>query len=104
MYNPEGNEFDFEYIELYAENEDVSGYYFDGITFEFEENTTIDGYIIIANTKYEEGENNDFYDRYNKEADFEFSGSLTNGGETITLYDENGFVVDEITYDEYINQ
>ncbi len=99
MYNPEGNEFDFEYIELYAENEtDVSDFYFEGITFKFPKNTTIKDYLIIANTKEEEGENNDFKDKYQRDADFEFDGSLTNSGETISLRDAYGNIVDSVSY------
>ncbi len=99
MYNPEGNEFDFEYLELYTDTQvNVSDYYFDGITFKFPRNTTINGYVILANTKEDIGPNNDFQDLYNKSANFEFDGSLTNSGETITLYDAQGSIIDMLQY------
>ena len=99
MYNPEGNEFDFEYLELYTDTQtNVSDYYFEGITFKFPKNTTINGYVVLANTKEDVGPNNDFQDKYNKSADFEFDGSLTNSGETITLYDAPGSIIDMLQY------
>ena len=99
MYDPEGNEFDFEYIELYSENEtNIEDFYFDGITLKFPQNTSINGYTILANTKEDVGDNNDFKDKYQRDADFEFDGSLTNSGETITLYDSKGSIIDRVTY------
>src|SRR3989344_3199158 len=99
MYDPSGNEYDFEYLELYSEElEDISGYYFDGITFTFPQNTTLEGYLVIANTKNDTGTNNDFNDKYNKYTSFEFDGSLSNSGETLTLYDKNGNIIDSVQY------
>lgn len=98
MYNPIGNDYDFEYLELFAENlTDVSNYSFEGITFTFPENYSFDGYLLLANTNYDE--DNDFQDRYNVSPDFEYSGTLSNNGEAITLYDANRYVIDFVVYD-----
>ncbi len=98
MYNPSGNEFDFEYIELYSEQMiNLTNYYFEGIDFVFP-GYEFSGYLIIANTANDTGPNNDFRDRYGFDADFEFGGSLSNSGETLILYDSNGTIVNDASY------
>lgn len=102
MYNPAGDEFDFEYIELFGEGENISRWSFEGIDFTFPENTTIQGYLVIANTLNDTGENNDFLDRYvNVSCRFEYMGNLLNTGETIILRDSSGAIVDVVDYDDW---
>jgi hypothetical protein len=105
MYNPAGNEPDFEYIELFAENSSVGNWAFEGINFRFP-NITLDGYVIIANTVDENGTQNDFLDRYNKTDSviFEFKGSLKNTGETIILRDDKEKIVDVVTYGNWAQE
>ncbi|MBW3014690.1 hypothetical protein KY335_05645, partial [Candidatus Woesearchaeota archaeon] len=70
------------------------------------------GYLVLANTNRDDGEDNDFTDRYNFSADFEFTGSLSNTGETVVLYNANNSMIDSVSYDpgtegyslEYYNQ
>jgi len=101
MYNPEGNDFDFEYIEIYGE-ENLSGWSFEGINFIFPDNVTINGYEVISNTLFDEGEDNDFLDRYPEtECRFEYTGSLLNTGETIILRDNEGKIKDVVTYGDW---
>jgi len=100
MYNPSGNEFDFEYVELYGQGDNVSSWSFEGIDFTFPENSTINGFAVIANTAYEDGENNDFYDRYGFNTSFDYTGSLLNGGESIVLRDADGKIVEIVDYSD----
>jgi hypothetical protein len=106
MYNPAGNEYDFEYIELYSDaQQDISDWYFEGIGLIFPSNTSINGYLVIANTLSDTGENNDFLDRYpNINCSFEYTGTLSNTGETTILRDNNNNIVDIITYDDSVNE
>ena len=105
MYDPEGNEYDFEYIELYGEGEDISNWYFEGIDFIFPANTQINGYLVIANTLNESGDNNDFLDRYpHINCSFEYTGTLSNDGETIILRDNSDHIIDLVTYDDWVNE
>jgi len=105
MYNPSGNEYDFEYLELYGEGEDISNWYFEGIGFTFPSNTTIDNYLVIANTLNDTGLDNDFLDRYpDINCSFEYTGTLSNTGETIILRDNNDNIADIITYDDSVNE
>ncbi len=93
MYNPEGNDYDFEYIELYGEGENISEWHFEGISFTFPANTIINGYLVIANTLNDPGDNNDFLDRYpGVSCNFEYSGSLLNEGELISLWNKSELV------------
>jgi len=104
MYNPAGNEYDFEYIELYGEGEDISNWYFEGIDFIFPANTTINGYLVIANTLNDSGPDNDIFDRYpDINCSFEYIGTLSNTGETIILRDNNN-IIDLVTYDDSVNE
>jgi len=98
MYNPPGDDYDFEYIELYSNRTNVSGWYFSGIDFVFPNNTTIENYTIIANTCYDDGEDNDFMDRYNISCEYEYKGTLANIGENISLFDSEGNLVDSVFY------
>jgi hypothetical protein len=105
MYNPSGNDNDFEYIELYGEGDNISGYYFEGIEFIFPKNSSIIEYVIIANTLNESGEDNDFIDRYNNMSRvFEFKGSLLNSGETIILRDDKDKIIDIVTYYDWSSE
>ncbi|MBW2965512.1 lamin tail domain-containing protein [Candidatus Woesearchaeota archaeon] len=105
MYNPAGNEYDFEYIELYGQGEDISNWYFEGIGFTFPSNTAINNYLVIANTLNDSGENNDFLDRYpNTNCNHEYTGTLLNTGETIILRDNNDNIIDVVTYDDWVNE
>ncbi len=97
MYNPLGNDYDFEYLELYGEQENISGWYFEGIDFVFAENTTIDGYLVLANTLLDGAGN--FHERYpDCPCKDEYNGTLSNDGETIILRDSDGNIVDLVTY------
>ena len=106
MYNPEGNEYDFEYIELFSDaQENISNWYFEGIDFMFPANTIINGYLVIANTLNDAGENNDFLDRYpNVNCSFEYTGTLLNTGETTILRDNNDNIIDTVTYDDWVSE
>ncbi|MBR9700203.1 lamin tail domain-containing protein [Candidatus Woesearchaeota archaeon] len=102
MYNPSGNEFDFEYLELYGQG-NLSGWMFEGIDLVFPENSSIDGHMVIANTLFDEG-GGDFFDRYGFNASFEYKGSLHNDGETIILRDGKNKIVDIVTYDDLVEE
>src|SRR3989344_6246486 len=86
MYNPDGNEQDFEFIELFG-NESVAGWYFEGIDFVFP-NTTIEGYVVIA------ADANQSSYRYGTNISFDFKGSLKNTGETLILRNGKGEIID----------
>jgi len=98
MYNPPEDDYDFEYIELYSNKTNVSGWYFSGIDFVFPNNTTIENYTIIANTCYDDGEDNDFIDKYNVSCEYEYKGTLANTGENISLFDSKGNLIDSVFY------
>ncbi|MBW2986938.1 lamin tail domain-containing protein [Candidatus Woesearchaeota archaeon] len=95
MYDPVGNDYDYEFVELYSnESENISRFYFEGIDFQFPENTMIDGYLVVANTL------SDFQIRYpNISVEFEYKGSLSNSGETLTLLNATGDIIDSISYE-----
>jgi len=96
MYNPAGNDYDFEFIELYSnETINLSNYYFEGIDFVFPENITMDGYSVIANTC-----NENFTVHYNVNCSLEYQGTLSNQGETITLFSPDGGIVAQVNYSD----
>ena len=96
MYNPDGNEQDFEFIELFG-NESVAGWHFEGIGFEFP-NVSIQGYTVVA------ADTKEFFNRYGINTTFDFKGSLKNTGETIILRDAQGDIVDVVTYDDWAEE
>ncbi len=92
MYNPEGSDNHYEYIELHSDQQsNLSNYYFEGIDLTFDD-TDFEGYFVICKDKEK------FSERYNVSCEEEYSGSLLNSGETITLYNYLGEIVDEVTY------
>ena len=99
MYNPAGDDYDFEYIELYSDEEiDLSNYYFEGIDFVFPENTIIQDYLIVANTCNDSGEMNDFTDKYDMECYYEYKDTLSNNGEEIVLFSPDGGTAAQVDY------
>lgn len=91
-----------EYIEIRNRSEnavDVSGWEFDGIRFRFSEETELipdQNYLIAADgdalgMRYEMDSHSILGD---------FSGNLRNGGERITLFDQNGIVIDTVDYED----
>ena len=98
-YNPAGD--DAEFIELYNnsnESIDLSGWSIDGIDL------TIDfGTVLLANEYIVFTDN---YETFRGQYDgnilvgAQYSGGLSGGGETITLLDRSGNVVDEVSYDD----
>lgn len=96
MYNPAGDDYSYEFIEFYLnESADISGFYFEGIDFAFPENTTLAGYILIANTC-----NENFTERYDVQCDFEYGGTLSNSGEQIILFSPDGGIVEQVNYSD----
>lgn len=99
-YNPsplQGDDEIYEFIELYNAGEntvDLSGYHFtEGITFTFPDGTIIQPgeYIVVACTS-------STYQGRGYQV-FQWSaGRLDNAGETITLADRYGNVIDTVTY------
>jgi len=100
MYNPAGNEFDFEYFELYGRG-NIGNWSIEGAEITFPPNTTIDGYLIVARTPSSPGEDNDFFDRYGINTSYAFKGSLSNQGETLILRDEKGGIQDIVVYGDW---
>jgi hypothetical protein len=99
MYNPAGDDYAFEFIELYSKNEtNVSSYYFEGIDFEFPENSTIQNYTVIANTCNDS--ESSFAGRYQTECLFEYQGTLSNAGETITIFSPDGGIATQVNYSD----
>jgi hypothetical protein len=95
-YGPIGIDAADEFIEIYnasGRNLNIGGVTFtNGINYTFPSGTTIDlaEYIIIASNSVTYSGNG--YDVY------EYSGGLSNSGETVTLEDESGNVIDAVTY------
>jgi CotH kinase protein/Lamin Tail Domain len=104
-YKPLGDETDgsgsdYEFVELKNTGEvplNLTGLSIsDGITFSFEQGTVVKagGFIVVASDAVK------FTQRYGFKPDGEFSGQLSNDGETITLIDNSGNKVVSITYDD----
>jgi hypothetical protein len=95
-YGPIGIDAADEFIEIYnasGRNLNIGGVTFtNGINYTFPSGTTIDlaEYIIIASNSVTYSGNG--YDVY------EYSGGLSNSGETVTLEDESGNTIDAVTY------
>gem|GEM_PF-4485077 len=95
-YNPsstQGSDTDYEFIELYnvsGSSIDVSNYYFSGITYTFPAGTSIaaGAFFVVARNS----------SNYLGSVTWT-SGTLTNSGETLTLHDGSGSVVDRVAYD-----
>jgi hypothetical protein len=99
MYNPPGGSL-HEFLELQntgATDLDLTGMYFDGITFEFRMGATLAGgarLVLGANT-----DTNAWKAQYPGVTPHGwFSGNLNNGGERITLYDRYGKVITFVEY------
>lgn len=100
MYNPPESGTDtYEYVEIFNTGNaavNLLGYSFDGFTYEFtsEFNLGVGEYALFAVDSIA------FEAAFGVTA-FQFvSGGLSNGGETIALFDANGNVVDEVDYDD----
>ncbi len=99
-HDPSGNEGDEEFIEIYnagGTTVDLADYATEGITYTFGSGVEIlsGEYIIIAsNPVTYTGNGFDVYD---------YSGSLTNTGETIMLKNASGAVVDIVAFTDNIN-
>ncbi len=99
MYNPVGDE-GYEYVELTNLGEiaaDLSGAYFEGIDFRFPRYTRLapgEVTVLVADFKR-------FRERYPEpEIGGIFEGKLSDRGETITLFDVKGNVLDSVTYSD----
>jgi hypothetical protein len=96
----DGSGGDYEFIELKNTGTvplNLTGFSISGgITFSFEQGTTVGagGFIVVASDALK------FTQRYGFKPNGEFSGQLSNEGETITLIDNSGNVVKSITYDD----
>jgi hypothetical protein len=101
MYNPIGDDYDFEFLEIhFDELTNISNWRVDGINFIFPVGSEGDGYLVIANTCLDNStiEENDFVDRYKKPCIHEYKGTLGNEGELISLYDSYGKLMDSVNY------
>ncbi|MEO0404508.1 MAG: lamin tail domain-containing protein, partial [Bacteroidota bacterium] len=88
-----------EFLEIYnndAVSVDLSDWTLNGVTFTFAAGTMIapDEYMVIALDP-----TNAIFTGATYQL-FQFSGALTNGGELVQILDNNGIVVDEVTYDD----
>ncbi len=101
MYNPGGDNEDLEFIELYndrAVSEDMSGYAFtDGIDYTFDRGTLLGPkqYMVIARDP------NAIEAVYGIDNVYgPYSGRLDNGGERVTLANENGGIFTSVRYND----
>jgi len=100
FYNPDGQLEGFEFLELRNTSSntiDLSGWELSpGVTFTFPAGTSIEGngYVVLAQ------EIAAFEAEYGFTPTGEFSGALSNGGETLTLTNAAGAIVDQVTYDD----
>ncbi|MBK7998620.1 MAG: lamin tail domain-containing protein [Verrucomicrobia bacterium] len=78
---------------------DLSGMYFDGITFTFNTGTSLDpGARLVLATDLNPAA---FATRYpGVEVFGHYGGSLNNGGERITLFDRSGNIITSVDYDD----
>jgi|GEM_PF-1693093 len=100
FYNPDGQAEGHEFIELHntsASPVDISGWQLvTGVVYTFPAGSTIDAnsYIVLAQVAA------DFNTVFGFVPTGEFIGSLSNGGETLTLQDSLGVTVDLVSYDD----
>ena len=94
MYNPLGEDSKFEFIELEG-SRSLSNYSIEGINFIFPENSSINGYLIIAKEGFEE--------RYRIAPSYTFSGSLKNSGESLRII-FNNTTIDEVNYTDITDE
>ncbi len=98
-YNPAGTD-TTEFLELYNNDNaeiDLSGYYFsDGITFTFPDSTTIKpgDFIVLASDTAA------FHKYYGFSTPYQYSGALSNKGETVVFKNVESVTVDSVTYDD----
>ena len=102
MYNPQGGDA-FEYIELQNVGDtevDLSGFYFEGITFRFAENSpplAVGAYLLLVNDANVQA----FRARYpGVRVSGLYEGRLSNKGERLALVDRNGETVLSVDYDD----
>ena len=106
-YNPlvddDQDSSDFEFIEITNNSSseiDLTGIYFGGlgITYQFPQGATVssNGKIYLSN------KNESFNSRYGFDSFDEFSRSLSNDGEDITLLDAYGNIIDTVTYNDVL--
>ena len=100
FYNPDGQDEGHEFIELHnttASAVDVSGWQFlTGVTYTFPAGSTIDAnsYVVLAQDAA------DFESIFGFVPTGDFTGTLSNGGENITLVDTANTIVDQVIYDD----
>jgi hypothetical protein len=106
-YNPlvddDQDSSDFEFIEITNNSSseiDLTGIYFGGlgITYQFPQGATVssNGKIYLSNN------NESFNSRYGFDSFDEFSRSLSNDGEDITLLDAYGNIIDTVVYNDVL--
>jgi len=99
MYNPAETGTDTtEFIEIYNNDSNtinLNGYYLEGVTYTFGNVTLNNGeYIVVAKNT------NAIMNTFGVTTIEWTSGALTNGGETVTLYNPNNELVDIVSYDD----
>ncbi|MDF1865882.1 MAG: lamin tail domain-containing protein [Saprospiraceae bacterium] len=96
MYNNPGTD-DYEYIELYNNSMsavDMTGWTMGGVTYTFSGTLNAGEYIVLC-------QNPTLIDAaFGITSTAWDSGAVNNSGETITLSDANGNLIDEVTYDD----
>lgn len=97
MYNsPESGQDSLEFIELLnngAESVDLGGFYFEGVSDTFPAFTLAAGaFVVIASDSVA------FENTFEQNA-FQFNGGLSNGGETVKLFDAAGMLIDSVAYE-----
>lgn len=103
-YHPEPSELDdsdLEFIELHnngSSSIDLNGIYFGGtgLVYKFPVNSNLEAEERIILVNDEES----FFQTYSNTPFGEFSRSLSNGGQTISLLDAFGNTIDEVTYSD----